>query len=556
LAETPTKGESPPYSSGTTPSGNELLLDAFQIGIRLVYFGNRHDQGHVGRLGVMDRFLGLRHDAVIGGHHQDDQVGRLGAARPHRRKGFVARRIEEGDHAAGRFDVVGTDVLRDAAGLAVCHATLADVVEQRGLAVVDVTHDRDHRSPRQLHHVLVLAFVGEEGIGIVELGGECLVAHFLDHDHRGFLVQHLVDGHHRSHLHQGLDDLGRLDRHLVCQIGDRNRLRHMHFAHDGLDRLRRRRVLGVAMAPMAPAALGTTPAGGAGIAPSLDRAPLGGIILPGILLCRLRLAILRLGGRLVDRAGNACRSSRLLAGFLGLGGGELCLLLGKACLRLGTSAGFALALFLEFGRLNGGQLALTLRFGFAQCTLRRIDHRPWRSRWSRDRSLGHNLGRGLYHRRFDHHRSNFDHRHWSRFRHHDHRLDGGNFGRGLGCGFRREFIGITLDEHPLLADLDLDRARLAGGIRRTDFRCLFARQCDLGLGRRIAVRLAQIVEQLGLVLLGQGVVGGLLADAGLRQLLKQGRRRHFQLGSELRNSHQSHAEPLILLRQTSGHAQQ
>jgi hypothetical protein len=39
-----------------------------------------------------------------------------------------------------------------------------------------------------------------------------------------------------------------------------------------------------------------------------------------------------------------------------LASAALCLLLGKACLRLGTSAGFALALFLEFGRLNGDSL--------------------------------------------------------------------------------------------------------------------------------------------------------------------------------------------------------
>ncbi len=33
--------------------------------------------------------------------------------------------------------------------------------------------------------------------GLVELGGHRLVAHFLDHDHRGFLVEHLIDRDHR-----------------------------------------------------------------------------------------------------------------------------------------------------------------------------------------------------------------------------------------------------------------------------------------------------------------------------------------------------------------------
>jgi uncharacterized membrane-anchored protein len=43
---------------------------------------------------------------------------------------------------------------------------------------------------------LVLDVFLEEGFGIVQLGGERLVAHFLDHDHRGVLVQRLVDGDH------------------------------------------------------------------------------------------------------------------------------------------------------------------------------------------------------------------------------------------------------------------------------------------------------------------------------------------------------------------------
>ena len=44
--------------------------------------------------------------------------------------------------------VIGADVLRDAAGFALGDARFADGVEQRGLAVVDVAHDRDDRRAR------------------------------------------------------------------------------------------------------------------------------------------------------------------------------------------------------------------------------------------------------------------------------------------------------------------------------------------------------------------------------------------------------------------------
>ena len=48
----------------------------------------------------------------------------------------------------GGFHVVGADVLRDAAGFARRHLGAADVVQQRGLAVVDVAHDGDDRRAR------------------------------------------------------------------------------------------------------------------------------------------------------------------------------------------------------------------------------------------------------------------------------------------------------------------------------------------------------------------------------------------------------------------------
>jgi hypothetical protein len=66
----------------------------------LVDLVDRHHQRHAGRLGVVDGFDGLRHHAVVGRHHQDDDVGGLGAARTHGGERLVARGVEEGDHAA------------------------------------------------------------------------------------------------------------------------------------------------------------------------------------------------------------------------------------------------------------------------------------------------------------------------------------------------------------------------------------------------------------------------------------------------------------------------
>jgi hypothetical protein len=127
---------------------------------------------------VGDRFLRLRHHAVVGCDHQDHDVGCLRTASTHGREGLVTRGVEERDHAARRFHVVRADVLRDAARFARCDLGAADVVEQRGLAVVDVTHDGDDRRARQR-----FADDGADlrlrpaGFRIVQLGGNRVVAH-------------------------------------------------------------------------------------------------------------------------------------------------------------------------------------------------------------------------------------------------------------------------------------------------------------------------------------------------------------------------------------------
>ena len=105
---------------------------------------------------VIDRFDGLRHHAVVGGDHQHHDVGQLGAARAHRGERRMARGIEEGDDALLGLHVVRADMLGDAAGFAGGHLGAADVVQQRGLAVVDVTHDGDHRRTRGLFALLCL----------------------------------------------------------------------------------------------------------------------------------------------------------------------------------------------------------------------------------------------------------------------------------------------------------------------------------------------------------------------------------------------------------------
>ena len=65
-------------------SGLSILLIATMIGT-------------LGGARMVDRLHRLRHDAVVGGDDEHDDVGHLGAARAHRGEGGVAGRIDESD---------------------------------------------------------------------------------------------------------------------------------------------------------------------------------------------------------------------------------------------------------------------------------------------------------------------------------------------------------------------------------------------------------------------------------------------------------------------------
>ncbi len=94
---------------------------------------------------MADGFLGLRHHAVVSGNDEDHNIGDLGAAGAHGGEGLVTGCVEEGDLAAVDRHLVGAGALGDTTRLARGDIGVADTIEQRGLAVVDMTKNGDDR---------------------------------------------------------------------------------------------------------------------------------------------------------------------------------------------------------------------------------------------------------------------------------------------------------------------------------------------------------------------------------------------------------------------------
>ena len=210
---------------------------ALGIGVGLVDLVDGHDHLHAGGLGVVDGLHRLRHHAVVGSHHQHHEVGDLGAAGAHGGERLVAGRIDERDLlAVGRHHLIGADMLRDASGLAGHHVGLANGIEQRGLAVVDVAHDGDDRRPR----LLVLVDIGGSGEAFLDVGLRHALGRVaeLAHDQLGRVgVDHVVDLVHRALVHQEPDDVDGALGHAVGEFLDGDDLRNDDFAHDLVARL-------------------------------------------------------------------------------------------------------------------------------------------------------------------------------------------------------------------------------------------------------------------------------------------------------------------------------
>ncbi len=143
----------------------------------------------------------------------------------------MARGIDEGDHLARRRgDLVGADVLRDAAGLARDDRGLADRVEQRGLAVIDVPHDRDHRGTR-IEILLQIRLFAEQAFFHVRLRHAAYgMAELFRDDLCRIRIDHVGDLVDLALLHQQADHVHGPLRHAVGEFLDRDRLRNRHLA--------------------------------------------------------------------------------------------------------------------------------------------------------------------------------------------------------------------------------------------------------------------------------------------------------------------------------------
>ena len=170
-----------------------------------------------------DSLLGSRHHRVIGCDDDDGDIGGLSTTGTHSGKRLVTWGIQEGYLAtAVQGHTVGTDVLGNTTRLTGNHIGIADIVEQRGLTVVNVTHHGyDWSTWNQV--ILIILFLAHS---LLNLGTHVfgLETELLSHHVDGLCIQTLVDRYHDTYTHQGRDNLSNADVHHRSQLANGNEL--------------------------------------------------------------------------------------------------------------------------------------------------------------------------------------------------------------------------------------------------------------------------------------------------------------------------------------------
>ena len=176
---------------------------------------------------MVDRLDRLRHDAVVRRDHDYRYIRDFGAALTHCGERFVTGRIEESYRLSVEIDRISAYMLGYAARFAFDDVALADIVEQGGLAVVDVSHDsHDGRTRFEMSVLLFFKFKLAQLVFRGDVGhiGERYVV--IDGDQfRGFEVDRVVYRAHLAHIEEFLDDLRGAFAYLFAENLDRYYIR-------------------------------------------------------------------------------------------------------------------------------------------------------------------------------------------------------------------------------------------------------------------------------------------------------------------------------------------
>ena len=217
----------------------QCCLNLHRVSAGQVNFVNSHNNRHFGCLSMTNSLNSLRHDSVISGNNQNHNIRNLRTTRTHFRECLVTRRINKCNLISGlNRNLISTDMLRNTTGFMRCNVCLTQSIQQRSFTMVNVSHNRNHRSSG-LHIFRLILATFQPLLNIAVCHTLNSVAHFFNHDLRRISVYWLVNGSHNAQRHQFLNNIGTLFCHTVSQFLNCNNFRNNHIFNNFFLRLLR-----------------------------------------------------------------------------------------------------------------------------------------------------------------------------------------------------------------------------------------------------------------------------------------------------------------------------
>ena len=170
---------------------------------------------------MIDGFYCLWHHTIICRHNENDDIGYAGTSGTHCRKSFVARRIEKTNFTTiTYFDVIRTNMLRNAARFTFHHIGLSDIIQKRGFSVIHMPHNCHHRGPWLQTGFRYFYLCCYQYLFAVFFEFFNAKTKFIGNKRDGVHIQALVDGYHHAQFETLCNDFCGAHIHLRSEFAN------------------------------------------------------------------------------------------------------------------------------------------------------------------------------------------------------------------------------------------------------------------------------------------------------------------------------------------------
>ncbi len=206
----------------------QFFHNVLRIRTGLIHFVNCNNDADLCCFCMMDCLNRLRHDTIIRSNDQNRDICCHGTAGTHCRKSLMAGRIQKGNHSSVHIHLIGTNMLRNAAGFTFCDIGMTNSIQQTGFTMVNMTHDHDNRRTRDQVFLFVITVVNN----LFFNGDLDFFFHFgvKLHSHQGSRVKInlIIDGSKNTICHQFFDNFSNCCFQTGRQFTDRDGFRNLH----------------------------------------------------------------------------------------------------------------------------------------------------------------------------------------------------------------------------------------------------------------------------------------------------------------------------------------